>query len=206
VELGSVDHTEEATTVHWVLEITLDDGEEIHAQAGDDREAALAQLTSLHERLGDSTFVQIGPTAVVRSNDVRYVQVCEHEHDGDGILDSIKTRLGGRNMETQERDRTAAMPHAGGEERWASRREPGYRGSWAPSWSETTPFLLTSEFLMAIGLIAAIAIASAVSDLLNADRAWLLITVVGAAYIVSRGIARAGTRAPDRAGELGDRR
>jgi len=44
-----------------------------------------------------------------------------------------------------------------------------------------------------VGLIAAILIASAVSDSLDDIRAWTLVTVIGAAYILSRGIAKAGT-------------
>ena len=55
---------------------------------------------------------------------------------------------------------------------------------WAP---------LTTEFWAMVGLIAAILIAAAVSDSLNDIRAWTLVTVVGAAYIVSRGLAKMGT-------------
>jgi hypothetical protein len=55
---------------------------------------------------------------------------------------------------------------------------------WAP---------LTTEFWAMVVLIIAILIASAVSDTLNDVRAWTLVTVIGAAYIVSRGIAKAGT-------------
>jgi uncharacterized membrane protein AbrB (regulator of aidB expression) len=54
---------------------------------------------------------------------------------------------------------------------------------WAP---------LTTEFWAMVGLIAAILIAAAVSDALDAPRAWMYVTIVGAAYIVSRGIAKAG--------------
>ena len=55
---------------------------------------------------------------------------------------------------------------------------------WAP---------LTTEFWAMVGLIAAILIAAAVSDSLNDIRAWTLVTVVGAAYIVSRGLSKIGT-------------
>jgi uncharacterized membrane protein AbrB (regulator of aidB expression) len=54
---------------------------------------------------------------------------------------------------------------------------------WAP---------LTTEFWAMFVLIVAILIASAISDSLNDRRAWLLVTIIGAAYIVSRGIAKAG--------------
>src|SRR3954463_8926436 len=59
---------------------------------------------------------------------------------------------------------------------------------------ETKPFFLTSEF--AISLIAAIAIAitAASSHAFGAWRAWILITGIVAAYNVSRGIAKSGTR------------
>jgi hypothetical protein len=52
---------------------------------------------------------------------------------------------------------------------------------------------LTTEFAAMVILIAAILIASAVSDSFDDIRAWTLVTVVGAAYILSRGIAKAGT-------------
>ncbi len=55
---------------------------------------------------------------------------------------------------------------------------------WAP---------LTTEFWAMVALIAAILIAAAVSDSLNDTRAWLLVTIVGAAYIVSRGLAKGGS-------------
>ena len=55
---------------------------------------------------------------------------------------------------------------------------------WAP---------LTTEFWAMAALIAAILIATAISDSLDDIRAWTLVTVIGAAYIVSRGIAKAGS-------------
>jgi hypothetical protein len=42
-------------------------------------------------------------------------------------------------------------------------------------------------------LIVVILIASAISDSLDDVRAWTLVTVIGAAYILSRGIAKSGT-------------
>jgi hypothetical protein len=42
-------------------------------------------------------------------------------------------------------------------------------------------------------LVAAILIASAISDSLDDVRAWTLVAVVGTGYILSRGIAKAGT-------------
>lgn len=54
------------------------------------------------------------------------------------------------------------------------------------------PFFLTSEFLVLIGLIVAIMIAAAVARNFHAPRAWTLAAVLGAAYIVSRGISKIG--------------
>ena len=59
---------------------------------------------------------------------------------------------------------------------------------------ETKPFFLTSEFLTLVAAVAAVAIAMAASDVLDANRGWLLITALAVAYILSRGIAKAGTR------------
>lgn len=55
---------------------------------------------------------------------------------------------------------------------------------WAP---------LTTEFWAMVALIVAILIAAAVSDTFGDNRAWLLVTIVGTGYIVSRGIAKSGT-------------
>jgi hypothetical protein len=58
---------------------------------------------------------------------------------------------------------------------------------------ETKWALLTTEFWAMVGLIAAILIASAISDSLDDVRAWTLVAIVGTGYILSRGIAKAGT-------------
>ena len=58
---------------------------------------------------------------------------------------------------------------------------------------ETKWSLLTTEFWAMVLLIAAILIASAISDSLDDVRAWTLVAIVGTGYILSRGIAKAGT-------------
>jgi hypothetical protein len=59
---------------------------------------------------------------------------------------------------------------------------------------ETKPFFLTSEFVGAMLVIVGIAITAAASDAFGAWRAWILITAVAVGYMVSRGIAKSGTR------------
>jgi hypothetical protein len=59
---------------------------------------------------------------------------------------------------------------------------------------ETKPFFLTSEFVGAVLAVAGIAITAASSDAFGAWRAWILITAVTVGYMVSRGIAKSGTR------------
>ena len=76
--------------------------------------------------------------------------------------------------------------------------EPGHRAEevgerMTGAHDETKWAPLTTEFWAMVVLIAAILIASAISDSLDDTRAWLLVTVIGAAYILSRGIAKAGT-------------
>ena len=58
---------------------------------------------------------------------------------------------------------------------------------------ETKLSLKTTEFWAMGGVIAAILIAAAVSDSLGDVRAWTLVTIVAAAYIISRGLAKAGS-------------
>ena len=59
---------------------------------------------------------------------------------------------------------------------------------------ETKPFYLTSEFVGSVLAIAGIAITAASSDAFGAWRAWILITAITGAYVISRGIAKAATR------------
>ena len=61
------------------------------------------------------------------------------------------------------------------------------------SQDETKLSLKTTEFWAMGGVIAAILVAAAVSDSLGDVRAWTLVTVVAAAYILSRGLAKAGS-------------
>ena len=78
---------------------------------------------------------------------------------------------------------------------------PGYGSQFGP-WMrprrqfpiETKPFFLTSEFVGALLAIAGIAITAASSEAFGAWRAWILITAVLVGYMVSRGIAKSGTR------------
>ena len=59
---------------------------------------------------------------------------------------------------------------------------------------ETKLSLKTTEFWAMAGIIAAILVASAVSDSLNDARAWTLVAAVGIGYMVSRGLAKSGSR------------
>jgi hypothetical protein len=59
---------------------------------------------------------------------------------------------------------------------------------------ETKPFYLTSEFVVSLLAAILIAITAAASTSFGAWRAWELIAGIVAAYTLSRGIAKAGTR------------
>jgi hypothetical protein len=68
---------------------------------------------------------------------------------------------------------------------------------------ETKPFYLTSEFLVWAFCVIAVIIAGAVigngdhGDVLRANTVWLFITIISFAYIISRGISKAGTKYRD---------
>jgi len=59
---------------------------------------------------------------------------------------------------------------------------------------ETKPFFMTSEFLTLVASVAGVLIAAAVADNYDAPRAWLLATILASAYMISRGLAKAGSR------------
>jgi hypothetical protein len=80
-------------------------------------------------------------------------------------------------VETTERARRSTPPNVSG------------RAS-----DETKLSLKTTEFWAMAGIIAAILVASAVSDSLDDVRAWTLVAAVGIGYMISRGLAKSGTR------------
>ena len=71
----------------------------------------------------------------------------------------------------------------------------GGGGGWADRprrRSDRKPFYLTSEFLATLAAIAAVLIAAAIADSFDAHRAWTLVTILAAAYVVSRGLSKIG--------------
>lgn len=78
-------------------------------------------------------------------------------------------------------------------------------GGMGNSYSETKPFWLTSEFLVFAAAVAGILIASAIDDNIDAPLAWRLVSYVAIGYMISRGLAKAGSRDPDRDPRRGDR-
>jgi hypothetical protein len=59
---------------------------------------------------------------------------------------------------------------------------------------ETKLSFKTTEFWAMVGIIAAILVASAVSDSLGDIRAWTLVAAVSIGYMISRGLAKSGTK------------
>ena len=62
------------------------------------------------------------------------------------------------------------------------------------TFDETKLSLKTTEFWAMAGIIAAVLIASAVSDTLGDVRAWTLVAAVAIGYMLSRGLAKSGTK------------
>ena len=59
---------------------------------------------------------------------------------------------------------------------------------------ETKNALKTTEFFAMVAVNAAILIAAWVSDSLNDVRAWTLVAAVAIGYMISRGLAKSGSR------------
>jgi hypothetical protein len=60
--------------------------------------------------------------------------------------------------------------------------------------SETKPFFLTSEFLVFVLFVMGLGIGTATSDDVDPRLFWILATIATAAYMLSRGIAKAASR------------
>lgn len=68
------------------------------------------------------------------------------------------------------------------------------RGMNGADWSETKPFFLTSEFIATLFCIIGVCITAGTTFDLDSHGAAMFCTILVAAYSVSRGIAKAGTR------------
>jgi hypothetical protein len=82
-------------------------------------------------------------------------------------------------------------------------RGPAMPGSWRTRYaapprnaytSETKPFFLTSEFLAFVLYLMGLGIAATTSPSIDARLFWILATVATSFYMLSRGVAKAGTR------------
>ena len=65
--------------------------------------------------------------------------------------------------------------------------------------TETKNFSKTSEFFVYVIAAAAILIASLIVDGFNATEGWMFFTFLSIGYMISRGLAKAGSREPYRA-------
>jgi len=91
---------------------------------------------------------------------------------------------------------------------------PGVGGAVRRLATETKQAFKTTEFWAMVGLVAAILISAAVikggddgTDQFIARQAWLYVSILGAGYFISRGLAKSGSREPyaDDRGDLGNR-
>jgi hypothetical protein len=90
---------------------------------------------------------------------------------------------------TRDPGRTTSMPGQ------SYAPQYGYgRPSYGRMWTETRPSFLTSEFLFTILGVIAIAITAATAADIDSRLATELITGLLAAYTISRGIAKSGSR------------
>jgi hypothetical protein len=81
----------------------------------------------------------------------------------------------------------ARAPRTGFFAQWAAPPRTTYT-------SETKPFFLTSEFLVFVLFLMGLGIGTATSDDVDPRLFWILATIATAAYMLSRGIAKAASR------------
>lgn len=103
-------------------------------------------------------------------------------------------------MATREGDRHASRGGAGNFGRWTSLPPRHVHDT------ETRPFFVTSEFLVFVLLLMGLAITAGSSPSIDARFFWEWATLASIAYMLSRGIAKAGSRsrAWDPREDLGD--
>ena len=83
-------------------------------------------------------------------------------------------------------------------------RTNGVRGRIAERNHETKAAIKTTEFWAMLGLVVAILVSAALikggdngTDEFIAKQAWLYVSILGAGYFISRGLAKSGSYEPD---------
>jgi hypothetical protein len=190
----------------YVLEVRLADGDRLALDAGTDPESAQAELAAVHAALEAGAFVQLGDTAIVRAAEIRSARIHRLGGRNDDFSEALRPhRSGGYGMssyDTERRDVAAShSPMRSGQQQQQGDGSPGfldnYVGYGRRPHAETKPFWMTSEFIAAVGAIAAFAVALGTNARVDGFKGWLLIAIVASAYIISRGIAKSGTRDPN---------
>ena len=59
---------------------------------------------------------------------------------------------------------------------------------------ETKAAFKTTEFMAYLATVAAVLIASAIDDAIDGRLAWILVAALGIGYMLSRGLAKSGSR------------
>ncbi len=186
------------------LRIVLMSGDVIACSLEGDQEAARRELDSAIVSLGSERFLRIGDDTIVRSDDVRLIQVRpEGSGDEGSFLQDLKSKItGGDQMTTMEDGQSTQTHYRQGGEGQQGRQQGGWAdqpwiGYGRRPWSETKPFFMTSEFLAFVLGVVGVLIAVWQAENFESPRAWLYVSIITSAYIVSRGLAKAATRDPN---------
>lgn len=187
----------------YVVEVCLTDGTRLRGDPGH-RSSISGRLYQLDQRLSTDGFVAITEQMVIRGSDVRYVRMLKADDSSSaGLVDTIKDKIGGGGSRMSYDEPTtpgtagAHQPHQGGRQRSQQGFMDEYLGYGRRPFAETKPFFLTSEFLALVLAAIGVCIAMATSDLLDAHHGWTLITALAIGYMVSRGLAKSGSRDPN---------
>ncbi|MDQ3778748.1 MAG: hypothetical protein M3310_07820, partial [Actinomycetota bacterium] len=186
------------------VRLVLTSGETVVSSLDGDEESARRELDAVIASLGTARFVRIGDDTIVRSDEVRLIQIREEDSDDEGgFLEDLKSKItGGEPMSTtydpdQQTTQTAYRTSGESQGRQQSWADQPWLGYGRRPWSETKPFFMTSEFLAFVLGAVGVLLAAVIADNFDAPRAWLYVSIIVAAYIVSRGLAKAGTRDPN---------
>jgi len=163
------------------LVVTLRNGEELHARLGVDEQAAKARLQQIQLDLARESFVRVGEGLVLRAEEIQSVAVAaEHElHRGSSFA--------GWQQRAPEDDRYAAA------DPYPTRGRPAVIDRFERTMLARVGYLPTAELAAAVLGIVGVLLAALTTDSLDAGGAWLVVGLILAAYIVSRGISKAGT-------------
>lgn len=167
--------------------VTLRTGERVVSRLGLDEVDATGRLAEVQRELASAPFVRLGEGMVLRADEVQAVELAR-----EGELARIEV-AGSDARLSPGRTGDAGDAPAGARSSWTAFPSPTPVDRARRAVAERVGLLPSAELVATVLGIAAVLLAALATEAVDAGAAWTIVAFLLAAYVLSRGISKAGT-------------